>query len=303
VFDPQLSRVRTILFGAMTLVWFSEMLFLGLEPLSKVWAYLWQVPLPQTPQDALAMFIIGSTTAPAKGALCVMAIAGLLSKNPATRTALFISMALIPPLNIAFPFRHQGFLLGPVTIATVLSAILWGSYFLFREPTRKAARRPASESVESPLSGWEILQYVWFGFYSALLTVLAFFLLFWPSVAPSLILPCLPLSLTTNETELSSLIHTSLGSGTHMLAIATGFWIATVSCRSNPGLRGALTVAGAVHAGFFLVFPLRSIALGFGGTCATASIPMGFLPLFVAWVIFAAYAYRAAPPSAAALAR
>jgi hypothetical protein len=292
-----------VLFAGMALVWFNEMLFLGFQPLSKVWAYLWQVTLPTPPQLAAAFPITWAVAAPAKGALCVMAIAGLISKNPFARTALFVSMALVPPLNIAFPFRQQGFLPGPVTVATVLSTILWGSFFLFREPARRTTGEQAAASDRSASTGWDVLPRAWFAIYAAALSILALLLLFSPLRALSLILPCLSSAPNADNAGLSSLIHTSLASGTHMLAVATAFWIGTVGYRRSSVLRGALTAAGTVHAGLFLIFPLRKIALSFGGACAVSSILIVFVPLFVGWLLIAALSYGAVPPRVAALTR
>jgi hypothetical protein len=289
---PQLSRIRTFLFWALTFVWFTEMVFLGFQSFSKVWTYLWQVIPPADLQLATALSITWAVAAPVKGALCVMAVFGLRSKNPSVRTALFASMALIPPLNIAFPFRQQGFLLGPVAVATVLSSILWGSFFLFREPVQQPKQRGIEGSVQLLPSRWEIVQYVWFAAYSAVLTLIALLLLFWPRTALSFILPCISSLLTTHEGELSGLIHSGMASGTHVLAVATASWIATVFCRSNPALRKAMTVASTVYAGLFLIFPLRQIVLGFGANCATSSILVAFAPLLVGWVLYAAFSSK-----------
>jgi hypothetical protein len=289
---PRLSRIRTFLFGAFAFVWFNEMIILGFQPLSKVWAYLWQVPLPENPQLAAALLITWGVAAPAKGALFVMAVSGLRSKNPSVRTALFASMALVPPLNIAFPFRHQGFLLGPMAVATVLSSILWGSFFLFKEPAQQPEQKETIISGQLPPSRWEIFQYAWFGAYSTTLTIMALLLLFWPRAALSFIHPCLSSLLNTDNEGLSSLIHTALASGTHLSAVATASWIATVICRSNPALRQVMTVACTVHSGLFIIFPLRQIFLDFGGNCATSSILIAFVPLFVGWVIYAVISYR-----------
>ena len=289
---PQLSRIRTFLFWALAVDWFIEMVFLGFPSFSKVWTYLWQVTPPENPQLVMALYITWAIAAPAKGAFFVMAVFGLRSKNPSTRTALFASMALVPPLNIAFPFRQQGFLLGPVAVATTLSTILWGSFFLFREPSQQPEQRRIRGSGQLPLSRWEIFQYVWFAAYSAALTLMALLFLFWPRTALNLVFPCLSSLLNTGTEGLSSLIHTILASGTHLLALATASWIATVNYRSNPTLRQALTIASTVHAGLFFIFPLRLIILEFGGTCATSSILIVFVPLFVGWVLYAAFSYR-----------
>jgi len=47
-----------------------------------------------------------------------------------------------------------------------------------------------------------------------------------------------------------------------------------------------------VHSGSFFVFPLRQIAQGFGTDCATSSILIGFAPLFVGWLLYAAFSHR-----------
>jgi len=131
--SPQLSRIRTFLFWALAFVWFSEMVFHGPQSISKIWADLWLVTPPENPQLASALYLVWAVVTPSKGALFVLAVFALRSKNPWVRTALFVSMALVPPLNIAFPMRQQGFPLGPVTVATVFSLILWGTFIFFRE--------------------------------------------------------------------------------------------------------------------------------------------------------------------------
>lgn len=301
LFDPQLSRVRTVLFGGMVLVWFSETLFLGFPSLNEVWSSLWQVPAPQNPQLAAALHAIWATGAPSKAALFVMAVFGLLVKNPSARTALFVSMALVPPLNIAFPFRQQGFLPGPMAVATSLSTILWVSFFVFRERAPQPDRKQRRSYHPSPPSPWEVVQYAWFAAYAVILTLLAALLLFWPRTSLDLVLPCLSSLQGIDDEAVSSLVHTSLASGTHMLAVAIGFWLGTWNCRSNPVLRQALTVAGIAHSGLFFVFPLRQIAQAFGTDCAKSSVLVAFAPLFVAWLLYAVFSYRSRPTRTAPL--
>jgi hypothetical protein len=292
-FAPQLSRIRTFLFGAFAVVWFTEMVFLGFESLSKVWTVLWQVVPPQDPELVTALSILWAVAAPAKGALCVMALFGLRSRNPSVRTALFVSMALIPLLNLAFPFRQQGFLLQPVVVATVLSTILWGSFFLFRESARRPEQKRTRDSEQLLPSLWEIFEHVWFAAYSIVLSLIALLLLLWPRTALRFILPCLFSLLDTHEAELPGLIHSAMASSTHLLALATACWIATACYRRYPGLREALAVASTVHAGLFLLFPLRQIIREFGESCATSSILAAFVPLLVGWVLCIAFSYRA----------
>lgn len=289
---PQLSRVRTFLFWALAFVWFTEMALWGFQSLSKMWTYVWNILPPDNPQLATAMFITQAFEAPVKGALGVLAVFGLRSGNPTARTALFISMAVVPPLNIAFPMRQQGFPLGSIVVATILSTILWGSFFLFRDPPQQPEQQGKTGSILLPPSRWEIFQYVWFAANSAALTLMAFFILLWPGPALSFIFPGLSTLLKTFQGELSSLIRSSLGIGTHLLALATASWIATAFCRSNPTLRQAVTVASALHAGLFCLWPLRRLALEFGGNSAVISLLALFVSLFVGWVLYAALSYR-----------
>jgi len=287
---PQLSRIRTFLFWALAFVWFSEMVLWGF--FANIWTYVWHVIPPENPQLAMALFITWAVAAPAKGALCVMAVFGARSKDPFARTVLFASMALIPPLNIAFPFRQQGFLFSSVAVATIFSIILWGSFFLFREPAQRPEQKGIRGSGQLPPSRWEIFQYVWFTVNAAALTLMAFLFLFWPGTALHLIFPCLSTMLNASQGELFSLIHSCMASGTHLLALAIASWIATLYCRSNPPLRQALTMGSAVLTGLFFIFPLRQIFLEFGGNCTTSSILIIFVPLFVGWVVYGALSYR-----------
>lgn len=285
----------------MVLVWFSEMAFLGFPYLSRVWARLWLVPVPESSQLATALHLMWATGAPGKGALCAMATFGLFSRSASARTALFISMSSVPPLNIVFPFRQQGFPFGPVAVATTLSTILWGSFFLFRERARRSVDDGTQRGAQSRGSAWDRFQGAWFAAYAAAITVMALVFLFRPRMAVNITLPCMSASLAADDGALFSVVHASLASGTHLLAVATAFWIGAVQSRTNPFLGKALTVAGIVHAGLFCVFPLRQLALELGGSCARSSILVGFIPLFAAWLLFAVLAYRVGSARAAPL--
>jgi len=290
---PRLSIVRNVLFVGLALVWFTEMLFMGFPFLSKIWTDLWQVIPPKDPQIQSALSISWAIAAPEKGALFVMAVFGVISKNPSTRTALFASMSLVPPLNIAFPFRQQGFIFGPVMVATVLSAILWGSFFLFKEPSLQTKHNETKDSIRLPLTRWEIFRYAWFGLYSSVLTIMAFLCLFAPATALKFIFPCL--SGLLNKGGHASLIHTNMANGTHLLAVAIACWLATIYCRTNPTLRKALTIACTLHAALFIVFPLRQLVTEFGINCATSSMLIVFVPLFIGWLIYLAFSYKVKP--------
>jgi hypothetical protein len=230
--------------------------------------------------------------AAAKGALGVMAVFGLRSKNPATRTALYVSMALVPPLNIVFPCRADGFPLGTTAVAVIFSTILWVSFFLFREPVQHSKQKEPNGSVQFPSSRWETVQFAWFAVNSAALTLAALLFLSAPKAALDFVFPSLIDLLHTYEAGLSSMISSNLSSGTHLLALAVASWIATVYCRSNPTLRQAMTVASIVHAGIISLLPLRRIILEIGGSSATPSILIAFVPLLVGWVLYAAFSYR-----------
>ncbi len=291
-FAPRLSRIRTLLFGALTVVWFAEMVQWGFLASSGGWQNVWTYVPPDAPQLAAVLSITHAIRAAAKGALGVMAVFGLRSKNPAARTALFVSMALIPPLNLAFPFREQGFGFGTTGVAMIFSIILWGSFFLFREPVRQSEQKGTRGSGQLSPSRWETFQYVWFAVNSTALTLMAFLFLVWPRTALDFIFPSLSSLLHTYETGLSSMIFSNLSSGTHLLALAIASWIATVYCRSNPTLRQAITVASTMHAGLICLLPLWRTILEVGGSSATSSILVPFVPLLAGWVLYAALTYR-----------
>jgi hypothetical protein len=288
----QLSRMRTFLFGALAFVWFAEMLQWGFLASSGGWQNVWKDFPPEAPQLATVLFITHAIRAAAKGALGVMAVFGLRSKNPATRTALFVSMALVPPLNIVFPCRADGFPLGTTAEATIFGTILWGSFFLFRESVQQPEPQGTRASVQLSPSRWETVQYGWFAVNSTALTLMVFLFLSAPRIALDSIFPSLSGLLHTYEAGLSSMISSNLSSGTHLLALAIASWIATVYCRRNPTLRQAMTVASTVHAGLIILLPLRRIVLEIGGSSATSSILVASIPLLVGWLFYAALSYR-----------
>ena len=283
----QLSKVRTFLFWCLALVWFSEMLFLGVPFFNRLWIELWKVAPPEDSQLATASLLTGMVGAPVKGAFFVMAVWGIRSTNPSTRTALFVSMSLVPPFNVAMPFRYQGFVLGPVLVGSILSAILWLSFFLFRESYRQPEQKAKESISQSSSSGWEIFQYILFAITSIAITVLACLFLFFPKTALALSFPCMPNLLNSSQTDLSGMIYHSMASGTHLLALGTGSWIATANCRRNPSLRHAMTITITVFITLFFIFPIRQQIASFGVNCITSSILYGFTLLLAGWVIYA----------------
>jgi hypothetical protein len=288
---PQLSRVRTFLFGALAVVWFGEMMLWGFRPFSEVWTIVQKMVPSEISPLAVALTITHAARAAAKAALGVMAVFGLRSKNPSTRTALFVSMAFVPPLNIAFQFREQGFPSGQTVVAAVLIIILWGSFFLFRERAQQSEQTRITGSGSLHPSRWEMFQQTWFAVNAAVLTFMAFLFLFWPSTALRLIFPYLSNLLNLYEGELSSLIASMLTSGAHLFALATATWIATICFRGNPTLRPAITVASTLHAGLVCVGPLRQMIPEAAASRAASSILILFVPLLVGWALSAAFSY------------
>jgi len=275
---PKLSKVRTFLFGALAFMWFAEMVQWGFLASTGGWQNVWKDIAPQL---ATALLITHAIRAAAKGALGVMAVFGLRSKNPITRTALFISMSLVPPLNILFPCRADGFPLGTTTVAAIFSFILWTSFFLFKEPVQQTG-----DSVQVSPSRWEVIQYSWFAVNSTVLTLMALFFLSAPRIALDFIFPSLSDLFHSYETGLASMTSSNLSSGTHLLALAIASWVATLNSRSNPTLRKAMTTANMIHAGLICLLPLRRIILEIGGSSATTSILISFAPLFIGWVLY-----------------
>ena len=280
---PQLSKVRTFLFGALAFVWFAEMVQWGFLASTGGWQNIWKDIAPQL---STALLITHAIRAAAKGALGVMAVFGLRSKNPFTRTVLFVSMALVPPLNILFPCRADGFPMGTTSVAAVFSIILWTSFFLFKEPFQQS-----KDPVQVPLSQWKTVQTTWFAVNSAALTLMALFFLSAPRTASDFIFPSLSDLFQSYETGLASMTSSNLSSGTHLLALAIASWIATVYGRNNPTVRQAMTAASIVHAGLICLLPLRRVILEIGGSSATSSILIAFFPLFVGWLLYAAFSY------------
>ncbi|HEX6846589.1 MAG TPA: hypothetical protein VF144_06405 [Chitinophagaceae bacterium] len=281
----QLSKVRTFLFWCLAVVWFSEMLFLGVPFLNRVWIDLWQVVPPQNSQLAAASMIIGAVGAPVKGAFLIMALWGIRSANASTRIALFFSMSLVPPFNVAMPFRYQGFVLGPTVVGSVLSVILWVSFFLLKEPYRQLKAKEVNS--QSSFSGGGIFQYMLFIITSIVITILAFLFLFFPKAALELSFPCMPNILNLSQTDLSGMIYHSMASGTHLLALAIGSWIATANCRSNPSLRHAMTIATTAFMALFFIFPIRHMLATFGFKCIPSLVPYVFALLLMGWLIYA----------------
>ena len=283
----QLSRMRTFLFGALAFMWFAEMVQWGFLASTGGWQDIWKDIAPQL---ATALLITHAIRAAAKGALGVMAVFGLRSKNPATRTALFVSMALVPPLNIIFPCRADGFPLGTTAVASIFSVILWTSFLLFKEPIQQSR-----SSVQVPPSRWETIQYLWFAVNSTALTLIALFFLSSPRTALDFVFPSLSDLFHSYETGLASMTSSNLSSGTHLLTLAIASWIATIYSRNNTTLQKAMSFAIVVNAGLSCLLPLRRVILEIGGSSAASSILVAFVPLLIGWLFYAVFSYRVKP--------
>jgi len=286
---PPLSKVRTFLLWAFVVVWFSEMTLWGVRPLAEVWTLFWQQLPPDDPQLAAALYITHALEATAKGALGVLAVFALRSRNPSVRTALFVPMALVPPLNLAFQFRAQGFPLGPTTVGTVFSLILWGSFLFFKD---RAGDSPRASGVSAPLR-WQSFQTIWLGANATLLTAAAALFLFAPESGLRAIFPCLSATLDASRGAPPGLTHSLMAVGTHVLAVSIAIWIATACARCNPTARRAAMAASTLLTGLIVLLPLRQIALDLGRSCAAASLLLYAVPLFAAWLIYATTSYRA----------
>lgn len=287
----QRSKLRNFLFWALLVVWFGEMTLWGVRPLSEMWTRVWQIALPADPGLATALYLTHAFEAAAKGALGVMAVYALRSSSPLARSGLFASMALVPPLNLAFQFRAQGYPLRATIIGTVFSVILWGSFFLSSDRGGEP-RRTTGAAAAVPPSPWESFERIWFAANAAILTLLASLFLFVPDAGLALTFPCLSHSAISVRGAPSALTLAGMGVGTHLLSVAAATWIATIYSRTNATLRRAVAGASTVHAGLLCALPLSGLALDAGRACATSSLLVYSVPLFAGWLLRDALSYR-----------
>jgi hypothetical protein len=285
---PTLSRVRTVVLWGLLFVWFSEMTITSVRPLSEWWTQAWKMVTPEDPQLAAALYLTHALEGAAKGALGVLALFALRSGTAFVRSALFVPMALVPPLNLAFPIREQGLQARPTMIATTLSIILWGSFFLFKEDAG-TSREEGAESIE-PM---DAIHKLWFAANAVVLTLAAGLFLFAPQIALRLTLPCVSGLFNGSGSKPTALTLTALAVGSHLTAVATATWIATLCGRRSPIVRTAVTVANTVQAGILCVVPLTRLALDAGRDCATSSLLIYAVPLFAGWLTYDAVSYRA----------
>jgi hypothetical protein len=276
----RLSGVRTFLLVGLAVVWFSEGVMTGVQPLAVGWTRFWKMFPPDNPTLTAALYVTHAFVAPLKAGLLVLALFALRSGNPSVRTPLFVSMSLVPPINIAFHFRAQGFPLVSMTIATTLSAILWGAFLLTSEPAESSPPQKAGQ--------WDILDRAWFGLSAAILTFLGLLSLLAPNTALYWQFPCLSSTFDAHQGELASLTVSMLAAGSHLTALATASWFATAGYWTNRTLRQAITLSIMTVSALMCVLPLRQIVQQDGWSCARSPILLPFVVLLIGWAASAA---------------
>jgi hypothetical protein len=167
-----------------------------------------------------------------------------------------------------------------MAVATTLSAILWGSFLLIREPAQ-----PTKEVGRT--SQWDVVRYGWFALNATFLTLLAVLFLFAPLTVLYWEFPCQSDLFDAHQGELVSLRVSILAAGSHLTALATATWIATAKCRTNPTLRKAVTLASIASTALVCLLPVRQVVAQGRWNCARSLILLPFLPLLVGWVVYA----------------
>lgn len=286
----RLSGARTFVLWALAVVWFAEMALWGLRPLSETWTRFWGILAPDDQQLATGLYLTHAFEAAAKGALGVLAVYALRSRTPFVRSALFVPMALVPPLNVVFQFRAQGFPLRPTLIGATLSVILWETFFLFKD--RAEPSQITDAAGRSRLSLSDLLQDAWFAANAIVLTIASALFLFAPDTGLRLAFPCLSGVLDASRAVPSSLTLTGMAVGTHLTAVATATWIATVYSRTNATVRQAVAAANTLLAGLLCMLPLPQLALQTERSCATSSLLIYSIPLLAGWLVYAALSHR-----------
>jgi len=284
--------MRTFLLWALAVVWFSEMALWAIRPLSEWWTVFWQQLPPDDPQLTSALYLTHALEACAKGALGVLAIFALRSGSPSVRSALFVPMASVPPLNLAFQFRAQGFPLGPTTVGAVLSAILWGSFFSFRDPVVPAPVGIEAAGPPGPTRPATV-QRAMLGATGVLLTLAASMFLFVPRAGLRLVFPCLSAPLASAGGVPPGLTHSLMAVGTHVSAVTLAIWIAATNGRIDPTVRRAAAASSATLLFLVALLPLRGIGLELGRACASSSVLVLAIPLLAAWAIHGLVSDRA----------
>lgn len=275
---PRLSGVRTFLLVGLAAVWFGEGVLTGVQPLAEGWTRFWKMFPPGDPTLVAALYTTHAFEAPLKAGLLVLALFALASGKPSVRTPLFVSMSLVPPINVAFHFRAQGFPLVPTTIGMTLSAILWGSFLLTREP----AEPPPRQAGRGDTVGR-----TWFGLSAAVITLLGLLCLLAPRTALYWMFPCLSPVFNSHQEQLGSLTVSMLAAGSHLTALATASWFATARYRTSRTLRQAITFSILTMTALMWALPLRQVVQQGGWTCARSPVLLPYVVLLFGWAAYA----------------
>lgn len=282
------NRARTVVLWGLLVVWLVEGMLSSVRPLTEWWTQFWEYLAP----DDARLYLMHGILAAAKGTLAVLAVFALRSRRPFARSALYVPMALVPPLNIVFPFRAQGFLLRPTLIGATLSVIVWQTFFMFKEGAEPSSRA-LSTAGRSRVSPRDLLQYFWFAANATALTLAAALFLFSPGAGVRLAFPCLSQS---SGTVPSGVVLLGMVAGTHLTAVAAATWLGTFYARSNGTIRQAVAAANTLHAGLLCVLPLLQLAREGGRVCASSSLLMYSIPLFAGWLVYVTLSHRSPQP-------
>lgn len=291
----RLSPVRTVLLWGLAIVWFAEMTLWDVRALAEMWTRFWVQFAPSEPNLATALYLTHATEGAAKGAFGVLAVYALRSGLPFVRAALFVPMALVPPLNLLFQFRAQGFPLRPTLIGATLSVILWQTFFLFRDRAPLPEYSSDEPAARRRLTPAERIAYAWFGVNAVVLSAAALLFLFAPDTGVHLAFGSLTRSARADGPLPEGLTFSAMAVGTHLAALAIATWIGTVSLRRSPIVRQAVTAASTLHAALVCAVPFARLARVTGGDSATSSLLVWSVPLLAGWVVFAALSHRTSP--------
>ena len=276
----RLNGVRTFLLVGLAVVWFGESLMTGLRPLAEGWTRFWKMFPPADPTLSAALYVTHAFEAPLKAGLFVLALFALASRRPSVRTPLFVSMSLVPPINVAFHFRAQGFPLVPTMIGTTLSALLWGAFLLTSEPAELSP--PPREAGRLDVVGR-----TWFGVSATVLTFLGLLSLLAPATVLYWQFPCLTDTFDAHRSELTSLTISTLAAGSHLTAVATAGWFATARYRTSRTLRQAVTLSSLTLTVLVCALPLRQVVQQDGLGCARSLVFLPMVLLAAGWAVFA----------------
>ena len=287
----RLSRARTVLLWGLAIVWFSEMALWDLRPLSEVWTRFWVLVAPPDPQLTTVLHLTHATEGAVKGAFGALAVFALRSGVPFVRTALFVPMAFVPPLNLLFQFRAQGFPIRPTLIGATLTVILWQTFFLFRDGDPQPPRRPEEPPARLRMTAADLATIAWLGVNAAVLSAAAMLFLVTPDTGLRLAFGCLTSGVGATAPMPPGLTWSAMAVGTHLTALSIAAWIGVFTVHRSPIVRRAVASASTVHAALLCLVPLRQL-VPMGGGCATSSLLAWSAPLLAGWLLYAALSYR-----------